>query len=135
MGRWSRPVARAFLEWLRPPADAHWLEIGCGTGALTTAIVASSSPGSVVACDPSDAFVAHAQQTVTDPRVSFVVAGADAPPARDGGFDLAVCGLVLNFLTAPETVLATLRQRLRRGGTVSAYVWDYAAGMEFLRAF
>jgi SAM-dependent methyltransferase len=72
---------------------------------------------------------------VTDPRVSFVVAGADTPPGRDGGFDLVVSGLVLNFLAAPEAVLATLRQRLRRGGTLSGYVWDYAAGMEFLRAF
>ena len=36
---------------------------------------------------------------------------------------------------APEAVLATLRQRLRPGGTVAAYVWDYAEGMEFLRAF
>ena len=135
MGRWSRPLAGAFLEWLRPPAGAHWLEIGCGTGALTAAIVASSDPRSVLACDPSNAFVEHARQSVTDPRVSFVVAGADTPPGRDGGFDLVVSGLVLNFLAAPEAVLAALRQRLRRGGTVSAYVWDYAAGMEFLRVF
>ena len=135
MGRWSRPLARAFLEWLRPPSDAHWLEIGCGTGALTAAIVAGSNPGSVLACDPSEAFVEHARQRVTDPRASFVVAAADAPPARDGGFDLVVSGLVLNFLAPPEAALATFGQRLRRGGTVSAYVWDYAGGMEFLRAF
>jgi len=135
MGRWSRPLAGAFLEWLRPPSGAHWLEIGCGTGALTAAIVASSDPQSVLACDPSDAFVEHARQRVTDPRVSFVAAGAETPPGRDGGFDLAVSGLVLNFLAAPEEVLATVRRRLRRGGTLSAYVWDYAAGMEFLRAF
>ena len=123
MGRWSRPLARAFLEWLHPPSDAHWLELGCGTGALTAAIVASSNPGSVLACDPSDAFVEHAHQRVTDPRVSFVVAGAGTPPARDGGFDLVVSGLVLNFLAAPEAALATLRQRLRPGGSVSAFVW------------
>ena len=135
MGRWSRPLAGAFLEWLRPPATQHWLEVGCGTGALTTAIVRSCDPASVVACDPSDAFVEHARRQVTDPRVSFVAAGAEAPPQRDGGFDLVVSGLVLNFLAAPEAVLTSLRHRLRPGGTVSACVWDYAAGMEFLRAF
>ena len=135
MGRWSRPLAGAFLEWLRPPANQHWLEVGCGTGALTTAIARSCEPASVVACDPSDTFIEHARRRVTDPRVSFVAAGAEVPPGRDRGFDLAVSGLVLNFLSAPETVLATLRQRLRPGGTVAAYVWDYAAGMEFLRAF
>jgi SAM-dependent methyltransferase len=135
MGRWSRPLARAFLARLRPPPGAHWLEVGCGTGALTAAIAASCDPRSVVACEPSDAFVAHARQAVTDPRVSFIAAGADAPPVRDGGFDLAVSGLVLNFVPAPHETLAVLRTRLRRGGTLAAYVWDYAAGMEFLRAF
>jgi len=135
MGRWSRPLAGAFLEWLRLPAKQHWLEIGCGTGALTTAIIRSCDPESIVACDPSEAFVAHARQRVTDPRVSFVAAGAEAPPSRDGGFDVVVSGLVLNFLAGPDAVLATLRRRLRPGGTVAACVWDYAGGMEFLRAF
>jgi SAM-dependent methyltransferase len=135
MGRWSRPLARAFLEWLRPPGGAHWIEVGCGTGALTTAIVSSCDPRAVVACDPSDAFIAHARAALADPRVSFVAGGADALPSRDGGFDVAVSALVLNFVPAPHEAMAVLRQRLRPGGTVAACVWDYAAGMEFLRAF
>jgi SAM-dependent methyltransferase len=135
MGRWSRALAHEFLRWLRPATGAHWLEVGCGTGALTTAIVDASEPHSLVACDPSEAFIAHARANLTDARVSFVAAGADAPPAREGGFDLVVSGLVFNFLASPDPILATLRQRLRPGGTVAAYVWDYAAGMEFLRVF
>jgi SAM-dependent methyltransferase len=135
MGRWSRPLAGAFLDWLHPAPGQHWLEIGCGTGALTTAILREGQPRSVVACDPSEAFIEHAREHLTDPRVSFVAAGAETVPARDGGFDLAVSGLVLNFLTAPEAIVATVRERLRPGGTVSAYVWDYASGMEFLRVF
>jgi len=54
--------------------------------------------------------------------------------ATQHGGDVSA-GLVLNFLAAPEAVLTSLRHRLRPGGTVSACVWDYAAGMEFLRAF
>lgn len=135
MGRWSRPLALAFLRWLRQPSGAHWLELGCGTGALTAAIVTAGDPLSVVACDPSEAFVEHARNSVTDPRATFVVAGANALPSREGGFDVALSGLVLNFIPAPEEMLAALRQRLRPGGVVAAYVWDYAAGMEFLRAF
>ena len=38
MGRWSRPIARVFVEWLHSKPSAHWLEVGCGTGALTSAI-------------------------------------------------------------------------------------------------
>jgi SAM-dependent methyltransferase len=135
MGRWSRPLARVFVEWLHPRASAHWLEIGCGTGALTSAICDLGEPASVVACDPSAPFIEHARKNLADARVSFVVAGADALPRRDGGFDAVACGLVLNFLPDAGAAVSAIRERLRRGGTVAAYVWDYAEGMEFLRFF
>lgn len=44
MGRWSRQVATQFLSWLDVPPNSHWLDIGCGTGALTAAILATSNP-------------------------------------------------------------------------------------------
>jgi SAM-dependent methyltransferase len=135
MGRWSRPLARAFLDWLHPTAAAHWLEVGCGTGALTTAICELAEPASVIACDPSAPFIAHGRTSVPDARVSFVVAGADDLPRREGGFDTIVSGLVLNFLANPEEAVSAFRALLRPGGTVAAYVWDYAEGMEPLRSF
>jgi SAM-dependent methyltransferase len=135
MGRWSRPLARVFVEWLHPKPSADWLEIGCGTGALTAAICDLGGPASVVACDPSGPFVRQARESLPDPRASFLVAGAGNLPHRDGGFDVAVSGLVLNFLPDPEAALASVRSRLRAGGTVAGYVWDYADGMEFLRYF
>jgi len=135
MGRWSRRLARAFVDWVRPAPAANWLEIGCGTGALTSTICSFCDPASIVACDPSESFVEHARAHLADPRASFAVAGSEALPRRDGGFDLAVSGLVLNFLPQPQAAIASIRQRLRQGGTVAAYVWDYAEGMEFLRFF
>ena len=33
VGRWSRLVAREFLNWLAVPARGRWLDVGCGTGA------------------------------------------------------------------------------------------------------
>jgi SAM-dependent methyltransferase len=135
MGRWSRPLARVFIEWLNPKPSAHWLEVGCGTGALTSAICDFSEPASVVACDPSEPFIEHARNNLSGARASFVVAGAGALPSRDGGFDAVVSGLVLNFLPDPGQALASICERLRPGGIVAAYVWDYAEGMEFLRCF
>jgi SAM-dependent methyltransferase len=135
MGRWSRLLARAFLKWLRPEPSAHWLEVGSGTGPLTSAICDIGKPASVVACDPSESFLAHARSALPDARATFVAAGADALPGRDGGFDVVVSGLVLNFLPDPARFLASVRERLRPGGTAAAYVWDYAEGMEFLRCF
>ena len=43
MGRWSRLVARQFLSWLNMPSGLRWLDVGCGTGALTAAIVANAA--------------------------------------------------------------------------------------------
>jgi SAM-dependent methyltransferase len=135
MGRWSRLLAREFVGWLRPRPAAAWLEVGCGTGALTAAVWERCAPASVVACDPSEPFIAHARRNLADARLAFVVAGADALPRREGGFDAAVAGLVLNFLPDPARALAAIRERLRPGALVAAYVWDYAQGMEFLRSF
>jgi SAM-dependent methyltransferase len=135
MGRWSRPLARVFVEWLQPKPSAHWLEVGCGTGALTSTICDLCEPASVVACDPSEPFIEHARNNLSDARASFVIAGAEALPSRDGGFDAVVSGLVLNFLPDPGHAVASMRERLRPGGVVAAYVWDYAEGMEFLRCF
>lgn len=135
MGRWSRPLARLFVEWLRPRRSANWLEFGCGTGALTSAICELCEPASVVACDPSEPFIQQTEKNIADARASFVVAGAEALPRRTGGFDAVVSGFVLNFLPNPEAALASIRERLVPEGTIAAYVWDYAEGMEFLRYF
>ena len=135
MGRWSRPLARVFVEWLQPNPSAHWLEVGCGTGALTSTICDLCQPASIVACDPSEPLIEHARNNIPDARASFAMAGAEALPRRDGGFDAVVSGLVLNFLPDPAQAVASIRERLRPGGIVAAYVWDYAEGMECLRCF
>ena len=43
VGRWSRLVAREFLSWLSVPADMDWLDVGCGTGALTQVILETAT--------------------------------------------------------------------------------------------
>jgi len=135
MGRWSRPLARAFLDWLPFEPGGAWLEVGCGTGALTRAICERADPSSVLACDPSEAFVGFARKELPDPRVSFVVGSAGALPEFSATFDRAVSGLVLNFVTEPLAALRGVKERLRPGGMASVYVWDYGEGMEFLRCF
>src|SRR5262245_43635111 len=98
MGRWSALVGRAFLDWLGTAPGGHWLEVGCGTGALTASMGELCAPGSIVATDPSASFVEHAKAKLQDARFSYVAAAADALPTRSGGFDAIVSGLVLNFI-------------------------------------
>jgi len=38
VGRWSRVVAKEFLAWLAVPAGRRWLDVGCGTGALSQTV-------------------------------------------------------------------------------------------------
>ena len=135
MGKWSRKVAVPFLEWLAPAPRSHWLEVGCGTGALTETICRHSHPSSIVACDPSPGFITFARNSIVGCPASFIVADADDLPRREGGFDLIVSGLVLNFLAQPANAIRSMRDRTRSGGKLAAYVWDYSEGMELLRVF
>src|SRR3546814_16039490 len=54
MGRWSRQIAPVFLAWLDAPQDLEWLEVGCGTGALSAAILARCAPRSLTPVDLSE---------------------------------------------------------------------------------
>jgi len=135
MGRWSRPIARAFIDWLALPSGMHWLDLGCGTGALSETILAQAAPASVVGVDPSEGFIAHARRAITDPRASFHTGDALRLPPLSRPLQAAVSGLVLNFIPDPLAALQALFQVLRPGGTLAVYVWDYAEGMQMLRYF
>ena len=61
-GRWSRKVAVEFLRWLDRSPGLAWADVGCGTGALASAILATCAPASVRGIDSSEAFVARARR-------------------------------------------------------------------------
>ena len=106
MGRWSRPLAEAFVRWLDVSPGGCWLDVGTGTGALATAICAIARPASVVGCDPSAPFIESARQGLNDPRATFEVAGIGDLPGRAGGYDAVVSSLALNFLPEPSLAMA-----------------------------
>jgi len=135
VGRWSRPVAREFLKWLAVPAGQKWLDVGCGTGALSQTILEFSDPAHIKAIDRSEAFVAFARAHIPDQRVQFEVGDAQALNVELGIFEAIVSGLVLNFIPQAEQALAGMRRVARKGGVVGAYVWDYAEGMQMMRHF
>ena len=111
VGRWSRPVARAFLTWLAVPTGSNWIEVGCGTGALSQTILRQAMPARLVGIDPSEGFLAHARAHVADPRAKFLQGDARALPAADGEFDAAVSGLVLNFVPDQAAAVAQIDRK------------------------
>ena len=135
VGRWSRLIAAPFIAWLGLPGGGAWLDVGCGTGALTREILARASPRLVIGCDRSSAYIAFASAQTADGRSHFVPAELSSLPQTEDGFDAVVAGLLLNFLPSPFDGLAAMAARARRAGVVAAYVWDYAAGMQMMRVF
>lgn len=135
MGRWSQLLADEFLKWLSVPAAARWLDVCCGSGIVSQAIVERCSPASVLGIDASPGQIAFARQHRAHPKLSFEVADAMALPFDDATIDVAVCGLGLNFIPQPERALGEMSRLTRSGGTVAVYVWDYAQGARFLREF
>lgn len=136
MGRWSRGISARFVAWLDQPPDLQWLDVGCGTGALTSAILAKCSPRSVVGVDPSAGFVDFAREAVNDERARFAVGEASNLPNEDRSFDVVSSALAYNFFPDRPRALAEMLRVARPAGTVSFYVWDYpGGGMGFLNAF
>lgn len=136
MGRWSRQIARDFLDWLEPHPGADWIDVGCGTGALTETILDHARPNSVLGVDPSEGFIAYARENTTDDRTRFAVGGADRLPAETGAFDIATSGLAVNFFSDADAGLREMMRVVRPGGCLCFYVWDYpGGGMGFIDAF
>lgn len=136
MGRWSRQIAPLFLDWLDPEEGLDWLEVGCGTGALSAAILARCNPRNLVSLDPSEGFLAKARANVADERVAFLAGDAQALSVESASKDMVVSALVLNFIPDKEKALAEMRRVARGGATIGFYVWDYpGGGVEFMRAF
>jgi SAM-dependent methyltransferase len=135
VGRWSRSVARGFLSWVGQPSGADWLDVGCGTGALTESILALCEPRAVTGIDASTGYVDFANAHLRDERVQFKVADSQSMPIDTASFDGVVSGLVLNFVPDPRKATAEMRRVARSGGVVAAYVWDYGGKMELMRYF
>ena len=135
IGRWSRPVAARFVDWLAVAPSAPWLDVGCGSGALTATILERADPAAVHAVDPSAAFVEAARGRIHDARASFAVADAASLPLDDDSVDVVASGLVLNFIPDLTAALREIRRVAAPGATVAAYVWDYAERMQLIRTF
>jgi ubiquinone/menaquinone biosynthesis C-methylase UbiE len=136
MGRWSRQVAPRFLDWLGVPNGLDWLEVGCGSGALSAAILDRCNPGTLVSIEPSEGFVSTARANVPDERAEFRVGDAQALPLETASRDVIASALVLNFVPDKEMALAEMKRVVRPGGMIGFYVWDYpGGGVEFMRAF
>lgn len=134
VGRWSHPVAHEFLDWLNLPPALRWLDVGCGTGALTAAIWQECHPAELIGIDSSEGFLAKAR-TRLQGHATFHLGNALDVPLPAAAVDVVVSGLLLNFVPDTALALAQMRRAAVAGATIAAYVWDYAGKMELMRYF
>jgi SAM-dependent methyltransferase len=134
VGRWSRRVAPQFLSWLNIPAGRRWLDVGCGTGALSAAILDQCAPASVIGVEPSEGFLEQAKAQLGN-RVQLRRGSAAEIPLDDSTVEVTVSGLVLNFVPDGRAAVSEMARVTASGGTIAAYVWDYSGKMELMRHF
>ncbi len=126
MGRWSRAVGSVFLEWLAPPREADWLDLGCGTGVFTKLVVDTCDPRAVIAVDSSAVQIDYANNQPAARLANFQVADAEMLPFDNSFFDVVASALTLNFIPDRARAMSEMRRVTRRGGIVAGYVWDFA---------
>jgi ubiquinone/menaquinone biosynthesis C-methylase UbiE len=135
MGRWSRILAPAFVTYAGVSDGDRVLDVGAGTGALTSAVTAVNKNGEVIGIDPSEALIAHAREIALSKGARFEVGDAQKLQFDDAAFDRTLALLVMNFIPDHDKAVAEMRRVTRPQGVISACVWDYNEGMQMLRIF
>ncbi len=128
MGRWSRLAGAQFLDWLDAPANLNWIDVGCGNGAFTEALIARAAPLAVTGIDPSDGQIAFARTRPGAKMAEFRVGDAQALPFPDNSFDAASMALVIVFVADPAKAVAEMARVVRPGGLVATYMWEFPTG-------
>lgn len=135
MGRWSRRLAPAFVEFAGVQDGESILDVGAGTGAVTAAVLEVRPKAHVVGLEPAADFVASARQRASKQGARFIVGDARRLDFTDATFDRTLSLFALNFIPDPAAAFAEQVRVTRPGGLIAAAVWDYGGGMQMLRAF
>lgn len=128
MGEWSRSVGDIFLDWLKPAAGLHWIDVGCGSGAFTSLVAERCAPSSILGIDPSEGQLEFALARGLGDNIRFERGDAMALPLMEESADIAVAALVVHFMPDPAAGVAEMARVVRPGGFVAGYGWDLAAG-------
>src|SRR5260370_3037999 len=96
MGRWSRLLAHEFLKWLDVPAGLRWIDVCCGSGIVTAAVVERNAPASIVGVDVSVDQIHFARRHRAHPNVAFETPDALTLPFADAIFPVSVRALSLH---------------------------------------
>lgn len=135
MGRWSRRLARPFLDFAGTRDGEQVLDVGCGTGHLAVAVLGRSPSAIVHGIDLAPVYIEYARSRHVNPRLEFRVGDACALAYPDCTFDRVLSLLVLHFVPRPHDAIAEMRRVAKPGAVVAAAVWDARGGFVANRMF
>lgn len=114
---WTRPIRRHLTQRLGLGPGARILEVGSGTGAVSSDL-ASSTGAAVFGLDIQHAFCAFASRE--DSASRYLTADALAIPFPSGMFDIAVSHFFMMWMRDPAAALREMRRVVRQGGWLLA---------------
>ncbi len=117
------PFAQKVVTHAQVGSEQRVLDVACGTGALTSAVVSLVGPlGTVVGLDPNPEMLEVARRRSA--AVTWRQGRAEALPFEDDSFDRVVSQFGLMFFDDPSLGLAEMRRVVRPGGRLTVAVWD-----------
>jgi SAM-dependent methyltransferase len=135
MGRWSRQLAPAFLDFAAIGDARRVLDVGCGTGHLATTLSQRAPSIDVTGIDASPAYIDHARRHNPTGPITFRVGDACALDAAAQTYDAVLSLLLLHFVPRADEAIAEMRRVARPGAVVAAAVWDVRGGFVANRMF
>jgi ubiquinone/menaquinone biosynthesis C-methylase UbiE len=135
MGRWSRQLAPVFINFVGVSEADKVLDVGCGTGSLTTTLARATGASKIVGIEPSHRFVEYARAQNVDPRVAFEVGDAQKLPYPDASFDRCMALLAIDYIPDARKAALEMRRVTKTNGIVATAMWDRSRDNELENCF
>lgn len=113
---------------LRLPDDGaglHVLDLGCGTGASTLALLRAAPRARITAVDASAGMLSRALARPWPARVRFLhLTAEEVAAAGEGPFDAVFAAYLFRNVTDPDALLHGVRALLRPGGRLAVHEYS-----------
>ncbi|MFE9922509.1 methyltransferase domain-containing protein [Streptomyces sp. NPDC005774] len=118
------------LRLPRGGAGLHLLDLGCGTGASTRALLRAAPHARITAVDASSGMLRRARAKPWPARVRFRhLTAEEVVTAGEGPYDAVFAAYLLRNVTDPDGVLSAVRSLLRPGGRLAVHEYSLSGSV------